>query len=207
MNLNLSWFPFNMFDFVVVVILATGLMRGRKQGMSSELLSLAKWLAVLFVCAVAYEPIGSFFKQSTSMMSTLVCYLLGYAGSALIIVLVFMGIHRALGGKLLGSDVFGRTEYYLGMGSGMLRFACGMLVGLALLNARYYSPKEVQAMEKFQNDNYGSNFFPTLHTVQSSVFERSICGKWIKENLGFLLIKPTEGEESQQFHQKDAPWQ
>jgi uncharacterized membrane protein required for colicin V production len=207
MNMNFSWFPFNAFDFLVALILVGGLLRGRKQGMSSELLALSKWLAVLFVCAVAYEPIGSFFNQSTSMLSMLACYLLAYIGSALVIVLVFMGIHRALGGKLIGSDVFGKTEYYLGMGSGLLRFACGLLVGLALLNAPYYSPKKVQAMEKFQNDNYGSNFFPTLYTVQSSVFERSVCGKWIREHLGFLLIKPTEGSGDKKFHQADAPWQ
>jgi len=57
-------------------------------------------------------------------------------------------------------------------------------------------------MENFQNDVYGSNFFPTLHSVQSAVFERSLLGPWIKENLSFLLIKPTE-PENRQFKQKE----
>jgi hypothetical protein len=58
-------------------------------------------------------------------------------------------------------------------------------------------------LEKFQDDVYGSNFFPTLHTVQRVVFETSVTGPWIKQNLGWLLIKPTE-PENKALHQKDA---
>ena len=88
------------------------------------------------------------------------------------------------------------------MGSGLVRFSCMLLTALALLNARFFSPAEVKAMETFQNDVYGSNFFPTLHSLQSVVFERSLLGPWIKENLSFFLIKPTE-PESKQFKQKE----
>ena len=57
-------------------------------------------------------------------------------------------------------------------------------------------------MEKYQDDLYGSNYFPTLHSLQATVFERSLTGSWIKENLSFLLIKPTEPEHKE-IHQKD----
>jgi len=132
----------------------------------------------------------------------LFCYVAAYLTAGLVVLMVFAGIKRGLGGKLLGSDIFGKAEYYLGMGSGLVRFSCMLLAALALLNARYFSPTEVKAMENFQNDVYGSNFFPTLHTVQSAVFERSLLGPWIKENLSFLLIKPTE-PENRQFKQKE----
>src|SRR5262249_16894205 len=135
--------------------------------------------------------------------SKLFCYIIAYVGTALVIVLLFAGIKRALGGKLLGSDLFGKAEYYLGMGSGLIRFACILLVVLAVLNARYYTVQEVKAEEKFQNDVYGSHFFPTLQNIQSTVFERSFTGPWIKENLSFLLIKPT-APEKKELHQKDA---
>jgi uncharacterized membrane protein required for colicin V production len=204
--MNLNSLPINAFDLILVLVLCAGVVRGRKSGMSGELLSVAKWLAILFVCAVAYEPVGSFFNQTTGVFSIVSCYLISYIGAALFVVLVFLGINRALGGKLLGSDVFGRAEYYLGMGSGLIRFSCILLAGLALLNARYFSPKEVQAMERFQNDMYGSNFFPGLHTVQATVFEKSFCGPWIRDHLGFFLIKPTAGE-TKEMHQKDAKWQ
>ena len=191
--------PFNFFDFVLLAVLVAGVLRGRKHGMSEELLGLFQWLAILIVCALAYEPIGKIFVGSFTL---LFCYVAAYLTAALVILIVFAGIKRALGGKLLGSDLFGKAEYYLGMGSGLVRFTCMLLAALALLNARYFSPTEVKAMENFQNDVYGSNFFPTLHSVQSAVFERSLLGPWIKENLSFLLIKPTE-PENRQFKQKE----
>ncbi len=191
--------PFNFFDFVLLAVLVAGVLRGRKHGMSEDLLGLFKWLAILIICALAYEPIGKMFVGSFTL---LFCYVMAYLTAGLVVLIVFAGIKRALGGKLLGSDIFGKAEYYLGMGSGLVRFTCMLLAALALLNARYFSPTEVKAMENFQNDVYGSNFFPTLHTVQSAVFERSLLGPWIKENLSFLLIKPTE-PENRQFKQKE----
>ena len=191
--------PFNFFDFVLLAVLVAGVLRGRKHGMSEELLGLFQWLAILIVCALAYEPIGKLFVGSFTL---LFCYIAAYLTAGLVVLIVFAGIKRALGGKLLGSDLFGKAEYYLGMGSGLVRFTCMLLAALALLNARYFSPTEVKAMENFQNDVYGSNFFPTLHSVQSAVFERSLLGPWIKENLSFLLIKPTE-PENRQFKQKE----
>ena len=200
--MNLDQLPINLFDLVVIVVLLAGIAKGRKQGMSEELLSLLKWLGILFGCAALYQPGGQFVCGFTSMFGPLSSYMLAYVGGALVVLLVFAGIKRALGGKLLGSDIFGRSEYYLGMASGLVRFSCMLLAALALLNARYFSPLEVRAMEKFQDDVYGSNFFPTLHSVQATVFDKSLTGPWIKQNLGFLLIKPTEPDKREN-HQKD----
>ena len=201
--MSLDQLPINFFDALLIVVLAAGIARGRKHGMSEELLGLIKWLVILFGCAAIYEPAGLMIGQFTSMFGRLSCYLLAYVGVGLLVALVFAGIKRALGGKLLGSDIFGRSEYYLGMGSGVVRFSCVLLAGLALLNAPYFSPTEVRAMEKFQDDVYGSNFFPTLHSLQATVFDRSLTGPWIKANLGFLLIKPI-GPEKKELHQRDA---
>ena len=201
--MSLDQLPINLFDIVVIVVLGAGIARGRKHGMSEELLSLLTWLAILFGCAAIYEPGGLMVGAFTSMFGRLSCYLLAYVGGALLVLLLFAGIKRALGGKLLGSDIFGRSEYYLGMGSGLVRSGCMLLAALALLNARYFNPIEVRAMEKFQDDVYGSNFFPTLHSLQATVFDKSLTGPWIKQNLGFLLIKPT-GPDKRELHQRDA---
>lgn len=201
--MNLDQLPINLFDLVVILVLGAGLAKGRKHGMSEELLSLLTWLAILFGCAAIYEPGGQFVAAFTTMFGRLSCYLLAYIGGALLVLLMFAGIKRALGGKLLGSDIFGQAEYYLGMGAGLVRFSCILLAGLALLNARYFNPLEVRAMEKFQDDVYGSNFFPTLHSLQATVFDKSLTGPWIKQNLGFLLIKPTEPDK-RELHQRDA---
>jgi len=202
MNTSLDRLPINLFDLVVLMMLTAGIFRGRKHGMSEELLSLVKWLAIIFGCAAFYQPGAVLLAQFTTMFGQLACYIMAYLAAALLFFLLFAGIKRALGGKLLGSDIFGRSEYYLGMGSGLVRFSCMLLAALALLNARYFSPTEVRAMEKFQDDVYGSNFFPTLQSVQATVFDRSLTGPWIKENLGFLLIKPTEPEHKE-LHQKE----
>jgi uncharacterized membrane protein required for colicin V production len=203
MSMSLSQLPINLFDLVVIVVLVAGILGGRKHGMSEELLNLLKWLAILLGCAVVYEPGAQLISQFTNMFSQLTCYLLAYVGVALLIFLLFVGIKRVFSGKLVGSDIFGRTEYYLGMGSGLVRASCMLLAALALLNARYFSPTEVRAMEKRDIDIYGSDFFPGLHTVQAAVFNQSLTGPWIKENLGFLLIKPTQ-PESKELHQKEA---
>lgn len=201
--MSLDQLPINFFDAVLIAVLLAGIAQGRKHGMSEELLSMIQWLIILFGCAVIYEPLGQIIGQFTKMFGRLSCYLVAYVGGALLVLLVFTAIKRTMGGKLLGSDIFGRSEYYLGMMSGLVRCTCILLAALALLNARYFSPTEVRAMEKFQDDVYGSNFFPTLHSLQSTVFDRSLTGPWIKENLGFLLIKPTEPEK-RELHQKDA---
>jgi hypothetical protein len=97
-------------------------------------------------------------------------------------------------GKLVGSDVFGSGEYYLGMIAGLVRYTCILVFGLALLNARLYSEKEISDDLKFQNDVYGSDFFPKMYSVQEDVFKKSFAGPHIRDELGFLLIKSTAPE-------------
>lgn len=186
--------PFNFFDLMLPLVLVAGLVRGRKHGFSLELLSLLKWLTLLVVSALVYGPLGSLVAQS-GRFDLLSAYLLAYLGTALTIFVVFALIQNRVGPKLIGSDVFGRGEYYLGMGSGMVRFACMLLVGLALLNARAFNPAELKAMDKFQQDNYGSDLFPGLHNLQVAIFDNSLTGSFIKQDLGFLLIASTEPDQ------------
>jgi len=204
--MSLDALPFNAFDLVLVVILGVGIYQGRKEGMSQGLIPLFRWLCIVFLCAVAYEPVGQFFNQSTNLFSTLFCYVIAYVSSALIIVAVFIGVKRALGGKLLGSDMFGSSEYYLGMGSGLIRYTCIVIALLAVLNARQFTSTEIKAREKYVNDVYGKDYFPGLQALQSTVFEKSLTGPWIKENLSFLLIRPTLPDDKS-LHQKEAKWQ
>ena len=196
--------PFNWFDILVVVVVFYGLSRGRKHGMSEELVSLLKWLTILFGCAALYQPIGNAIAASPAF-NQLSGYLIAYLGVALIIAALFAIFKTMIGGKLVGSDTFGRSEFYLGMIAGMVRFCCLLIVGLALLNARAYSTAEIRADVKYQNDVYGSTFFPKLYSVQSQVFDNSLTGPWIKTNLAFLLIKPTEPEKKELRKEKEVP--
>ncbi len=202
MNLSLDKLPINIFDLVVLVVLTAGIARGRKHGMSEELVELLQWLCILFGCSAVYEWGGEALGSFTGVFGRLSRYLMVYVSMGIFIVLFFTLIRRGLGGKLLGSDAFGRTEYYLGMASGLVRFSCMLLVALALLNARYFSPAEIRAMQKYNDDVYGSDYFPGLHSVQDAVFEKSISGPFIKKYCDFLLIKPTAPEKNE-YRQKE----
>lgn len=182
--------PFNWFDVAVVLMLAIGYARGKKHGMSQESMAMLKWIALVIVAAIAYEPLGLWVADMLKI-GKLFSFILSYCVVAAVIAIAFVFINRTIGEKLKGSDTFGKAEFYLAMPAGMLRFACITLTLLALLNARYYTTAEVKAMAKYQDDNYGSNFFPTLSSVQDDVFTRSFVGKQVKEHLSFLLIKPT----------------
>jgi uncharacterized membrane protein required for colicin V production len=198
---SLDTLPFNWFDVLIVVVLFLGLRRGRKRGMSEELISLLAWICIAVGCAIAYQPIGNLLADR-SVFSLLSSYLMAYIAIAIMIGATFAVFKRIAGGKLLGSDVFGKSEFYLGMVAGMVRFCCILVTFLSLLNARLYTSQEVQAGQAYQNDVYGSNFFPTLYSIQAQVFEKSLTGPFIKNQLGFLLIKPTAPDDKQ-FKQKE----
>ena len=182
--------PINWFDVLVIVVLLVGYSRGRKQGMSKELLQVMKWLTVVLAGAIGYEPLG-LWLDSVLHLGKLTSYILAYCFIAGLILLMFIWVNDTLGRKLAGTDTFGKGEFYLAMPAGMLRFACILVALLALLNARLYRTAEIKAMQKFQNDNYGSQFFPTLASVQAEVFEESFVGPQVRKYMSFMLIKPT----------------
>jgi uncharacterized membrane protein required for colicin V production len=188
--MSLDNLPFNWFDVAILVMLLLGIHRGRKHGMSEELMLVLKWVAIAGVCAIAYRPIGEVIA-SGPVFDLLSGYLMAYICVALLITGAFAMVKRSLGGKLVGSDAFGKSEFYLGMFAGMLRFTCILIAAIALLNARYFSSAEIEKERDYQNNVYGSNFFPTLYSVQAQVFEQSLTGPWIRSQLGFLLIEPT----------------
>jgi uncharacterized membrane protein required for colicin V production len=192
----------NWFDAVVVLVLAFGLFRGRKNGMSKEILPLFQWLAVIFVCGLFYTVVAQYLVKYASLGQT-AAYLLGYAILAMVVLLIFSLVKRTVGLKLFGSNIFGGAEYYLGMPSGMVRFACMLLAVLALLNAPYYTSAQIQAANDYQTRWYGAHFFPNLYNVQEQVFKKSFTGPYIKDYLGVLLIKPTTSSGNSQVAQDE----
>ena len=186
--------PINWFDIVLPIVLIFGIQRGRKHGMSEELMLVMKWMAIVIVGGLFYQTIGDTIEAS-SALSHLASYRLAYFSIALVIAITFMALTKLLHGKLVGSDVFGSGEYYLGMMAGFVRYTCIIVFALALLNSRLYTAAEVSADLKFQNDVYGSNFFPTAASFQAQVFDQSFTGPFIRKSLGFLLIKGTPQED------------
>jgi uncharacterized membrane protein required for colicin V production len=185
--------PINWFDIGILLFLALGLQRGRKHGMSQEIILVLKWVATIIVGGLGYAVLGDVLSDN-SIFDRFSAYLIAYIVIAVGIAVAFWGIKKMANGKLVGSDAFGSGEYYLGMIAGVVRYACILIFGLSLLNARLYSQAEINADLSFQNDVYGSDFFPKLYSLQEDVFKKSFVGPHIHDELGFLLIKGTSPE-------------
>lgn len=198
--------PFGWFDLIILAALGLGLQRGRKHGMSEELMPLLKWIAVIVVGGLGYSVIGDMISDN-SVFTKLSAYMMAYTVIALFITVSFIAIKKMANGKLVGSDVFGSGEYYLGMVAGVLRYGCMVIFAMAFLNAPLYTKSQIDADLAYQNDVYGSDYFPKLYTVQSAVFDKSLLGSEVHNQLGFLLIKstPQEYKEIRRPPHEDLP--
>jgi uncharacterized membrane protein required for colicin V production len=186
-------FTFSWVDLAIVLVVVAGIFRGRKRGMSEELLDIIKWGAIFGTVAFLLRPIGEMLATST-MFSLLSCYIFTYTGIVILLSVIFGFVRRQIGDKLVSSDFFGSAEYYLGMVAGAFRYLCATIVVLAFLNARYYSPEELAADAAFQANNFGDIRFPTLAGLQNQVFARSATGGAAREFVPFLLIPSTSPE-------------
>jgi hypothetical protein len=191
-SFSLDKLPFGWFDVAFVLILVFGLFRGRKNGMTKEIIPMFQWIVTVIACGLGYEIVGDLLNN-LSGWGKLPCYLLGYFTVMFVVYLIFQLLKKLFMERLTGSNFFGGGEYYLGMISGLVRYACLMLVALALLNAPYYTAGDVikskaYASRWFGGGLYSGNFFPTLQSVQEEVFKNSLIGPLIKNYLGVLLI-------------------
>jgi uncharacterized membrane protein required for colicin V production len=182
--------PLGWFDMLAVLVLFFGLFRGRKNGMSKEILLLSEWFAVIFICGLFYPFVAGWIDRVAGP-SAFLSNILAYTLLALVIFLLFSMIKRPLGPRMFGSNLFGSAEYYLGTPAGMVRYACVLLFALSFLNARQYTSAEIKASNDFQQRWYGSHYFPNLYTVQQQVFAKSFTGRYTQKYLSVLMIKPT----------------
>jgi len=192
-NLALDNLPVNWFDGVVLGMLIIGLFRGRKHGMSKEALPLLKWVSLVVVCGLWYQTAAQLLVNTAALSRRASC-IFGYLLLAFVIFLVFSVLRWLLVYRLAGNNLFGSGEYYLGMLSGMIRFACMLLAGLALLNAPFYTAADITKHDAyvkrwFGGGLYSGDYFPSLYTIQEQVFAKSFTGPYIKDYLGPLLIE------------------
>jgi uncharacterized membrane protein required for colicin V production len=188
--MNASHFQLTLFDLLVLALIAYGVFRGRKRGMSEELLDVFQWLLIVVLGALLYSPLGKLVSRSAGF-SLLLSNIIAYVLVALVIKLIFSMIKRNVGEKLVHADTFGRFEYYLGMIAGTVRCLCILIFALSFLHAKYISDAERAATAKMQQDNFGSISFPTLGSLQQTIFYESYSGQFIKKNLQAQMIKPT----------------
>jgi uncharacterized membrane protein required for colicin V production len=183
-SLNVS-----VFDGFFLVFLIVGIFRGRKRGISEELLDVAQWVAIVVGAALAYPLLGGLLIKY-AYFPPLLGNVFAYIIAALIIVFLFRVLKRGVGEKLVQGDVFGRFEFYLGMTAGFLRFLCIAIFVLAIIHAKYSTPAERERMAKLQRDNFGDISFPTFDEMQYSIFYKSASGNLLRTNVPVLLIQP-----------------
>ena len=66
-SLALDKLPFGWFDFVFVALLAFGVFRGRKNGLTKELVPTFRWVAIVLVSGLGYEFAGQIFFNFTGL--------------------------------------------------------------------------------------------------------------------------------------------
>jgi hypothetical protein len=193
-----SGLSFNWFDVAVIIILAFGLFRGRKNGMSRELLPALQWVVLVLVCGLGYSLVAELFRNATSL-DQLTSDVLGYLLLASVVWLLTGIPKHKFADRLAVSNFFGGSEFYLGMLVGMVRYACIVLAALALLNAPIYTTAEIEAHAAYAQRWYGGgmqgysgDYFPTLQSVQEQVLQRSFTGPCVKKYLKPLLINTVQ---------------
>jgi uncharacterized membrane protein required for colicin V production len=193
-SLALDKLPFGWFDFVFVALLAFGVFRGRKNGLTKELGPTLRWVAIVLVSGLGYEFAGQIFFNFTGLGRT-GSDSLGYLVLAFVVFVVFIPVDGFLTTRLVGSSFFGGAEYYLGIFAGMARYLAIILFCMALMNAPHYTAAEIQANKDFAAQTFGGgqqgfngDFFPTFQQVQESVFKKSLVGPLIADHLGMILI-------------------
>src|SRR5262245_44630367 len=93
-------FSFGWVDFAIVVLLGVGLWRGRKRGMSEELLDILKWAIIVVAAALLYEPGGRLLAKA-SVFSLVSCYVFAYFLVVALTFGLFALIRSSLGSKIV----------------------------------------------------------------------------------------------------------
>jgi uncharacterized membrane protein required for colicin V production len=203
-----SWYRHllvNWFDFALLFLLIFAFWRGRKRGMTKELLPTLEWLAILFAAGLGHVILADWFQKEgfvrkifgNHFQERTAALMSGYICIAIVIFIVAAFIKRKLTARLEGSNFFGGNEYYWGVAASVARYLCMALVALALLNAPLYTTNDIAAAKAYNNrwfggglKDYSGDFIPSVYEVQDSVFRKSFAGKLIKSNLSMLLINP-----------------
>jgi uncharacterized membrane protein required for colicin V production len=191
--MKISHIAITWFDLLVVGLLIIGTYRGKRRGLSEELLDVCQWLCIVVLGALVYKPLGEIVAGYTNM-GLFYGYVVSYGFTAVLIKFGFTCFKRAVGEKLVQSDAFGGLEYYMGMIAGAVRYFCVLLFAISFLHAEYISDAERAATAQMQEDNFGSISFPTIGSLQHTVFYQSPSGKMIGKYLHDQLMQPADSK-------------
>jgi len=199
---------FSYIDAIVLVWLVVGLLRGRKHGMTQELLPVLKWVGIVLLGGYFHAPLGALIRQNAAgAFNEQWSAITAYALIALVLALLFSLLRHWLGDRLTGSDLFGRYEYYAGMLAGLVRFTCVLLALLAVMHSRIVTRAELDAINAQMKKNL-DDIHPPIYIygcIEQAIFSQSFTGKFVQEKLPDILIPtvtPQEKPKDESFKKK-----
>jgi uncharacterized membrane protein required for colicin V production len=182
MKFAISWF-----DLFAVAMIGVGVFVGRKRGMSSELLDVLAWVAIVLGGAYLYPRLSQTLVSVTGLSQT-TSHITSYLIIATLVFSLFLVIKRNFGEKLVSADFFGGFEYYLGMVAGAFRFLCIVVFILAVLHGPRVTDEQLNRQLAAQNESLGSIYFPPFGSIQRHIFRSSITGQTVEQHLQFALV-------------------
>jgi uncharacterized membrane protein required for colicin V production len=188
-------FHLNWFDAAVAVWLIIGIFRGRKHGMSQELLPVTQWIAIIIVTSLFYLQLAHVMADYTKL-TLWPCAIICYVVIGCFVYAMLGKLKKKLDDAFQEGDYFGKGEYYLGMTSGVIRFTCILIALLAIMNSRIITKAERDATLKMQEKNFEGVRFPTYGEVQNTVLFESATGNLVRAYLGHFLIQPVNSNDA-----------
>jgi len=173
------------FDAVILFALIGGLIYGRKSGLSTMLLPMLKWLAVVILCGTFYKDLGTPLASAMQIQPNL-AFQVVYLVMGAIVVGIFSALKGALGEKLVGAALFGKAEFPLGAVAGAVQFVCVIFAALALLSSAYVTEDQLTEPVAGTQTSLAEKFSPA--SLQRGVFKASHSGPVLKAYLGQWLI-------------------
>ena len=181
----MGFLHYHWFDLVTLVIIVAGLLYGRKQGLSVELVPLLHWVTLIIVCGTFCESLGAPIAKLIEIQLNEAAVFV-YLFLAVVISYGFWTIRKTLARGLPGADYFGAAEFPLGAAAAAVRFLCILFAGLSLMSATYIPEEELaEPIYAYLRDDSEGLKPVDLHR---SVFVRSWSGRWMKYSFGPWLI-------------------
>ncbi|KAF0180627.1 MAG: Colicin V production protein [Limisphaerales bacterium] len=177
-----------LFDVLLIIAIGLGCWRGKKRGISEELLDFLQWLVIIVAAGFLYAMVGDLLVQAK--LPRLWANIGGYIAVMIVVSIIFGLIKKSVGNKMVESDFFGGWEYRLGMVAGAIRYLCIWIVVLAMLSARYFDAATVEAQRKLQEKEVGIVLIPSWGMLNRMAFYDSFTGPYIRQYLAHQLMQP-----------------
>ena len=181
----MAFIRYYWFDLITLIVVISGLLYGRKRGLTLELVPLLHWITLIIVCGTFYAPIGAPIARWVEIQPN-EAYVFVYLFLAVLVSYGFWTIKRTIAKGLPGSKCFGDAEFPLGAAAAAVRFVCIQFACLALISAQYVPAEELSEQPYFYQAEPGA--LPSPAAVQRGIFLRAKSGRWLKYYFGKWLI-------------------